>query len=467
VADDGFVDQAGIEALLRTDQDGKAVTAVGKGWERLLSDVKDWRDAAAEAKSATTVEARQAAEAKAAGIYRAISNRHSELMPLVDEIAGTRVVGEADQGAVDGITAATGSGGHVTFPTTAQPIEDLKTLSSYLTSTNGLLRLHNGMAAKQTIVMPGRLSIAATRKAAADTRVASKAESRAQWIKYGDPALLPNQAEITAAGDQQFALTHQSVVGQALRGNLAQAYRVARGKFDEAARRISTTLPTVDKIDLNDGRSSKIVEQFARIYLNKGDAAKLASSYALGNIADRRRILKGAILQSFHASGMPLSEDGTQFMQKFVGELDDVGRQQYGLADSSKIIDADGKARDVALYPDQLATTVAIPNMRQMHYLSTKFAVGGFARATGLSSIRAFGQGDNADKLMMPIKLGWITSISGGLRNALDEVANIATYRMGREYLSARSAFTQATKTSAPVGGPPRRTTCSGSRTPA
>jgi hypothetical protein len=447
VGEDGFVDQAGVEALLRTDADGNAVTAVGKGWQQLIADVKDWRAASADAKTATTAEARAAAQAKAAGIYRAISNRHSELMPLVDEIAGTRVVGEAEAGAVDGIASATGSGAHVTFPTVAQPIEDLKQLAAYLGSNNGLLRLHNGMAARQTIVMPGQLSFAFMRRAAADTRAAKKVIKRADWIRYGDPALLPSAAELEAAGKQQFALTHQSVVGQLARGNVGEAWRTARGKFDEAARRISTTLPNVDRIDLTDGRSSKLVEQFARIYLNKADAAKLASTFALGNVGERRRIVKGMLLQTHHASGMALSEDGRQFMEKFIGELDDVGRQQYGLNGSSKIVDENGAARDVGIYPDQQATSVALPNMKQMHYLSTKFAVSGWARKSGLSSARAFAQGETADALLGTIKLGWITSIAGGLRNALDEVANIATHRMGREALAARSAFTKATET--------------------
>jgi hypothetical protein len=44
------------------------------------------------------------------------------------------------------------------------------------------------------------------------------------------------------------------------------------------------------------------------------------------------------------------------------------------------------------------------------------------------------------------IKMGWITTAAGGLRNAIDEIANFAAYGMGKDVLAARVAFSQATR---------------------
>jgi hypothetical protein len=420
-----MTDQAGVEALLRTEN-GQAVTAVGKGWQRFLADAKDHREAAAAGETD-----------KAAGIYAAMESRYGSLMNLLPEVNGTRIALKADN--VDGFTLHD-------LVTNGKPIETMDELTSYLTSTNGLLRLNNGMAAREAVVMPGRLSWFAERKAAADTR---KAKSTTKWIDYAKPQqLIPNEAEQR--------LLDEATDAEAVRAGLAQnnlmlktsllSARAAKAKVERVARRFTSQIPNVTRLDLTDPGSARIVEQVARTYLNKGDAAKLASSYVLApDLAAKRAVVRGVLLQSFHASGLSRSEGGRAFMERYIGDQSILDKQQYGYGDTSKILTDRGEVQ-VALYPDQVSKTVVIPSFREMNYNAAKFAVGGFIGRKGMGHMRALTQSDGMDALMGTIKLGWIASAAGGLRNALDEVANFAAYGMGKDVLAARVAFTKATK---------------------
>jgi len=571
------VDQAGIEALLRVDPEtGKAVTKVGKAWERYLADATDLRAAHADATEAKNAKDRLEAVARRAGIYRAMDRRYGTLMGMLDEINGTRAISEAERWQVGdslpfGVSRAVARGEDVGFPipddvraritdldrrrqsldrdfgdphsagagiylrnqmdpeaswgdvqvrlvneqrllhevrsgrpvyytadgqkyeqiadesrlrtvmdndheslddpdafrlakparvtgvNTAEhaqtltwntdPITDLKDLTRYLGSTDGLIRMANGEPARRAMVMPGRLSYRAEQKAAADTRAARKTTNRAldAW-DYTKLDMLPDESEIgllgaTAAqqGDAQFEQIRRSI----LTGG-------ARARFERVNRRLTTTIPSVKRVDLTDGSSAKLVEQVARTYLTKADAARLASAYSLGNVAQRRQVIKGVIQQLFHASGLSRSEDGLAYMKQYLDDFDDVGRagtQRYGLDDTDLITDRDGNVRRAALLQSQLKTSVVIPSMREMNFHATKLAASGFTRRTGLSSFHKLAQSDAMDYLLGAIKLGWITTIAGGLRNALDEMANFAAFGMGREVLAARAAFTRGTAT--------------------
>ena len=430
---DQLADQAGIEALLRTDENGKAVTQVGKGWQSFLDQARAMRDAHAEAKAAATPEEKAAAEAKRTAIFRGIQQQYGSLAGLLDEVNGIRTVAEKTPGGtkIGGLARNTMDGGHAIVQ--GDPIENLDELSKYLVSNNGLLRLSGGMYAKGTVVMPGRLSLMAEQRAA----IAGKRTAR--WIDYakgGDIQPLPEEVNgLGEAGDAQNKLINRSVL---------TSVQAARARAELISRRFTTLIPNVDAIDLTDSSSSKLVEQVGRTYLNRGDSARLASAYALGDIADRRAIVRGVLQQSFHASGLSKSEAGKAFMAKYLGDEEALMTHQYGLNDTSLIDTTRGQVQG-ALYPDQLSTKVIIPSFREMNYAATKFAVGGFAGRTGLAHVRAMAQSDGMDKLMGTVKMGWITSAAGGLRNALDEVANFAANGMGRQVLQARSVFTQAT----------------------
>jgi hypothetical protein len=375
-----------------------------------------------------------------ADVTRLSSRIYSD--PYLAEPASYRL-GVPDQ---VGVTSVRGAGGNITFPDRAHPITELGELASYLSSTAGMLRMGGGEAARRAVVMPGRLSFWAEHKAVEATHAAKTARSRAMIFDYTNALkMLPHESE-AAILDRVAADAGDLQLSQMQRSALTSA-RAARLKWDRVNRRLTTTLPSVKRIDLTDGGSTKMVEQIARIYLNKGEAARLASAYSLGNLAQRRQIVKGVIMQSFHASGLSRSEDGTLMMEKFLGDFEEFGRQRYGLGDTDLIIDPiTGAERRAALLPSQVASTVVIPSMREMNYLATKLAASGFTRRTGLSSLHKIGQSPAADHLMGAIKLGWITTVAGGLRNALDEVANFAAYGMGRDVLAARAVFTRATK---------------------
>lgn len=517
------VDQAGIEALLRVDPEtGKAVTKVGKAWERYLADAKDLRAAHGDVLGAKNAHARLEAVAKRAGIYRAMDRRYGHLMGMLDEITGTRAISESErtwqagdslpnelfmQGTdpqlvtkrltdelqagrpvyyrpegseydntfvpvhdetdlrrilaedhfalLDPASFALAKPARVTGVNTAEraqtltwntkPIEDLGDLTRYLGSTDGLIRMSNGEPARRAMVMPGRLSYRAEQKAAADTRVARKTTKRtADAWDYTRLDMLPDESEIgllTASSAQQGDAQLERIRRSVLTGG-------ARARFERVNRRLTTTIPEVKRIDLTSGASAKLVEQVARTYLTKADSARLASGYAMGNVAQRRQIVKGMLNQLFHASGLSRSEDGLALMKQHLDDFDDVGRegsQRYGLDDTDLIIDRDRNVRRAALLESQLKTSVVIPSMREMNFHATKLAASGFSRRTGLASFHKLGQSDAMDYLLGAIKLGWITTAAGGLRNALDEIANFAAYGMGRDVLAARAAFTRGT----------------------
>jgi hypothetical protein len=421
---DTAVDQAGVQNLLRTEN-GKAVTRVGKGWQQFLNDSKDFR-AADEAGD----------EALRAGIYAKMEKRYGSLMRLFPEVNGAAVV--PDEKAVSLF--------RVERYGSQKPIETLDDLSNHLTSTNGLLRINSGWAARREVVMPGKLSLWAERRAAKDTHTS---KSTQRWIDYADKngKFLPNeheQALLDAADDAaavRAGLAQRQLVAKTV---LIPRIRVARAKAERIGRRLRTQLPNVRRIDLTDPDSGKLVEQFARLYLNRGDAARLASAYAAGDVAARRGVMHGILEQSFHASGLSRSEAGRAFMERYRGEQAALDMQQYGF-DVTSLLKTDRGDVQVALYPDQLSHSVIIPSFREMNYLATKYAVAGWAGKRGLAHVRAVGQSDGMDRLMGTIKLGWITSAAGGLRNAIDELANFAAYGMGKDVLAARVAYTKAT----------------------
>jgi hypothetical protein len=426
---DSLVDGNGVERLLETDANGNATTVVGKGWQRYLADNKAWRAAREDGD-----------EAAAAGIWAAANARYGAMMSLWDEISGARVIadaGEASGFRVERLTeSALGTGG--------KPIEDLETLSKHLTSTNGLIRITNGWAARKELVMPGRISWWAEHRAAASTH---KAKETTRWVDYTDPRLIPNdkeQAILDQYGDSASARAGLSQARLMDRSALT-SIRALRAKGERVYRRLTTQIPNVETVNLGDVNSPKVVEQLARTYLNRGDAARIASAYQAGGIAERRAILRGTIDQAFHASGLSRSEAGRNFMERFLGDQDAVDKQLYGFGKTSQFDTARGPIQ-AALYADQISRHVIIPSFREMNHLATKTAMAGWVGRRALGNVRAIAQGPGMDALMGTIKMGWITTAAGGLRNALDEVANFAAYGMLGDVVAARVAYTKATE---------------------
>jgi hypothetical protein len=427
---DSLVDQNGVEALLRTDESGRAVTAVGKGWQRFLEDNKAWRTAREDGD-----------EAQAAGIWAAANARYGQMMSLWDEVGGARVIADAGEASGYRVERLTESA----LGTDGKPIEDLDTLRQHLVSTNGLLRITSGWAAKKQLVMPGRLSVWAEKRAAASTHKAKETE---RWVNYNDSRLIPDEREqeiLDRYGDSEAARAGLAQARLMDRSSLV-SLRALRAKSERVYRRLATQIPSVDRLNLGDTSSPKVVEQIARTYMNRGDAARVASAYQAGTIAERRTILRGTIEQSFHASGLSRSEAGRNFMQRFLNDQDEVGNQIYGFGKSSAF-ETEGRGTiQAALYADQISRHVILPSFREMNYLATKTAMAGWAGRRALGHFRAIGQSEGMDAMIGTIKMGWITSAAGGLRNAIDEIANFAAYGMLGEVAAARVAYTKATE---------------------
>lgn len=441
-----ILDGTGIEKALDVQRDiiGKPIldendraiplTNVGKGWQSFLDKAKALREQHAIAQDTSkSIEERQAAIRQRAAIYRGMASQYGKLMPLLEEINGTRVISEADKTG-DAMSLTRGE----IVDKAAKPIENLDELASYMKSKAGLIRFTNGVAARAEIIMPGRLSYLA------ETRASIWGSRAARWIDYSKPnQLLPDASEIDALANVDLATEAGKAQYEALRGQKFGMIRQFRARTEQKTRRLTTLLPNVKTIDLTDANSSRLVEQIGRTYLNRGDSAKLASAYVLSGVADRRAIVRGLLSQVFEASGLSRNEGGRAFMEKYIADQATLDKQLYGHGDTSLIDTERGKVQ-AALYPDQLSNTVTLPSFRQMNYLAVKHAVGAWSGREGLGHFRALAQSSAVDKLMAVVKMGWITSAAGGLRNALDEMTNFAVTGLGRDALAGRAAFSKA-----------------------
>jgi hypothetical protein len=488
------LDKNGIFKTLGVDPESKQVVAqtiYSKAWQSFLDKAAAMRDQTEIINSATASAAEKAAATTArAQIYTQMSAAHPTLMPLLDEVNGARVVGpknpifdeqgvlKVEQAAsrpVDPVAQASYDQAAGTKAKTAdqtadqtadkvitdrsgrqwnvvdgKPITELHEMADYLANQAGLLRLTNGEAAAETMVMPGRVSWWGERMAA---RKANKAE---KWINYVDNKLsmipVDEEHEALSALDPADAdMSQRARLGQAMHNMLRTGTVTgegfnpiirARARMERLNRRVSTVLPNVRQFDLTDPSTVKDVEQFARFYLDKGQARMLAAAYAAGDLGTRRAVVRGMVRQSMHAAGLGRSPAGRKFMDDY---LKDVDEQAYGL-EGTDLVQTDRGPIHGALYHSQLSTTVPMPSLKQMNQMAVRYAVDSWASKTGLTAGMGALQSNRMDALYGHIKMGWITSAAGGLRNALDEVAGFLAKGMGRQVLQGRVAYTQATE---------------------
>lgn len=461
-----ILDQVGIRKVLGIRDDGTvAPTKIGQAWQRFLDRAAEMRQQAAIINDPNaSAEAKAAANALHTQLYTQMDSAHRALMPLLDEINGTRVVAPKtlsfdEDGLLkveqpesyDKTLTTRGSGGWLA--TQGKPITDLHDLGDYLVSTGGLLRLAHGEPAQQLMVMPGRVSWWAERMAS------RKANSAVKWLDYtgkqwAKTMPVDEEAPSLATLDQAMDDVTRQQLGQTqynlLRTGTADGqgfnyFTRARVRMERANRRISTVLPQVRQFDLTDASSVKDVERFARFYLNKGDARKLAATYASGDLAARRSVVRGMLVQSFHASGMSRSRAGQEFMSRYVGDLDGVDRQLYGL-DGTDLVASDRGQIHAALSNAQLSTTVPMPSLKQMNQLALRFLTDGWVTTRGMSAGLGAIQSNRVDAVYGHIKMGWITSAAGGLRNSLDELVGFMGKGMFSQWVRGRQAWTQATR---------------------
>jgi hypothetical protein len=329
--------------------------------------------------------------------------------------------------------------------TAGKPIETIDDFANYMADTVGFLRFAGGAAAKREIMLPGRIAL---RSRAA----AFNAEKRAQRHIYDHArpyTILPDESEEAAQAALDAAGEHGDEVFNQLRRGTASGQgwnpiRRQRAKWERRARRVSTLLPTVSRIDLTAADGTEQVRRFAALYMSKAESDRLASMYALADLGRRRQIVNGVIEQTFHASGLSRSETGLREIEKFHADQAALDLRAYGL-NGTDVVKTEAGERHVALLPSQLSEQVTIPDFRSLQYLATKHVVGGHLRRAA-GTFRAGFYGDGLDKLLHVVKLGWITSPAGGFRNALDEVAGQALTHGGSRLLRGRQLHSAATQ---------------------
>lgn len=359
--------------------------------------------------------------------------------------------------------------GHMT--TKAEPIRELEDFADYFASTAGMLRLAHGVAAKRELLLPGRVALR-QRVAGwnAERRQGRAAARNDEVYDHTRPyKLLPHEAEenaqramddlerLRAAGqidEAEFARRGDKIYEE-IRGQAGFIAR-QRAKWEQRARRVSSLLPTVQAIDLTSAGSIEQVTRFARLYMNKTEADRLAAIYAAGDLGRRRQVVQGIVEQTLHASGLSRSEAGLKHIEKFRVDQADEAKRAYGLS-RTDVISTGAGDRHVALLPSQLSERVLIPDFRSLQFLSTKLAVGGLLTKAG--HLRALSTSEAIDTVSGAIKLGWITTAAGGFRNALDEIANAVLRAEGASLLRGRSAFSQAKANARASNGEIRRAT--------
>ena len=442
-------DEDGLRALFALGEDGKTPrTQIGRHVQTFLDRAAELRALEPTTDAAVQLHARMLRE-------------HGPLMPLLGEINGG-AHGRALRPLSDGETVDSmltdAVGGRWAARTGAEPIENLEDFTEFVVSTAGLLRLGGGFAAATHVVMPGRIAL----------RKRAQSLLRDKLPVFDHTKLGRDSIPIREEGellDRLDELTPEQRNGETIRrllttgtvdidagkrlagqgtaitnGPLA-AIRKARAKHDRRARRIATLLPTVSALDLHSGAHAEQVRRFARLYLSRGEADRLATLWTMGTANERRAIARGMLDQTYHASGLSASEQGQAFWKRYRADQEKLDRQSYGFEDTDLIETNRGKVH-AALYPSQLSDKVLLPSFRELQYIASKYnAASWFSRNIG-----ARFYSENTDSALTAIKMGWITSPAGGLRNALDEFAGLAARGETPQILKFRALFSHANR---------------------
>jgi hypothetical protein len=411
-------------------KDGKPVTAAGERVDDFLTKVKAWRE--------------ETDAAQKSVLFAELQARHSVLMPFLDEVTGkgrvTRMVDNKET--FEGVSKDVN--GFTWETTKGDPIETLDQWANYFSDTTAFLRLSGGAVAKREHLLPGRIAVR--------QRIAGEMAKRRQKafiVDHSKPGMnLPDLSEESVQKALDAARTNGDETYNIMKRGTADGegwnpIRRARAHMEQRARRISTLGSTPTSLDLTDTASIKYVRDFSRMYMSKAQADNLTSYYAAGDLATRRQIMHGIIEQTFHAAGLAKSEQGLKEIERFRADQLEIDRRAYGFNGVDVIKTPDGLNRHVAMVPSQLSTHVLLPDFKSLHYLASKFAYSGYLSKLGV--LRAGFEGDAMDAVSRVVKQGWITSASGGFRNAGDEIVG-AMAQGDISLIRGRQMFSAITK---------------------
>lgn len=366
-------------------------------------------------------------EAKAAGddvalaqAYTRINTLTPSLVHLLDDFHGIKQA-----------APALNSANKIVF-TAGKPITTMAEATDYFASKTGMVRLMSGRAPSEVGLMPGQLSLFGVKRlqsALSQVNIRRGVQQAAARVtafnlaKPGEAArILPAEGDAfdaaAAAPDSAVADGLASAArGSADAGN---ALFESRQGFTPAAvwarakivgRRMGSFLPEDTAFDTNDvGQADKIF-RYANMYLTRSDAAITAARYALGDEGVRKQILTSMQLQTMHAAGFAVTEQGRELINRAAQALD---TQHYSNT-ADKIIDAAGNERDAALMPGQVNDALTLINFRDLQTNAAKIGI--WENTLG----RVF-KYPLVDNLMSVVKINWLTTGSNVVRNAGEDL---------------------------------------------
>lgn len=386
-------DAGRIESLMRGNRQ------VQRGWQAMLDDAKVMRSGTPE---------------EAAAAYARIHARTPELLPVVDEVHG----GGLRHGA---------------------PIESYDELVDHVVGHTALLRLSNGLAARETPLMPGAVSRWGASRA---DRAGRKTERQLTTIDLKKDAakVVPDEVDgVTPDGLDATGLPDAAAIGDA-----ALAYRkTMRGRIDQLKRKW-TLLPEHQFIDLADGAAgAETVRRFAALYMPSGHANALAARFATASIGERRSISEAVYQQVVHAAGIPSTSSGRHWLLDQQVRRTQVENSAYDSSGKNLDVIAGGgegeSVRRAALYDSQTNQHFYLPNYRELRMVAAK--VGLWDRVSGVTL-----EARSVDRVLSAVRTLWLVSGASSIRNSIDNV--LSSWHQGnsfREILRARVAMSTVT----------------------
>ena len=441
----GYAAYRGAQVGLRSALDGEGVRRVldpanrnvlarqvQRGFQALLDD---------------TAVIRTGQPEEAAAAFARVNGRTPDLVPLLGDITGeSRVL---KRSADAGWTVTKGA-----------PITTMDELTAHLVDTNALLRLSKGLAAAETVLMPGAVSRYGYRamKGAAAGKVTQRGLARKGWVDVrDDPArLIPTPGDAvgsTVADDVADHLTAGAAArGEALLNErrygryVAPSSRAGRSlaffspgaigaRLRYSGQRLTNLLPTGTRLDWADPASTEWIRRYALAYMPKSEANLLAAQYAGADEAGRMAVARAVAVQTAHAAGLPASVSGRQLVDRLLADLDSRGRQVYSpVAGADMYVNPNsGETVHAALWDGQLDTGLDLPSFAAMQQHAAKASIWDHTVRSALSS-------GWADDVMGTLKPLWLLTGSNVARNVLEDWAGAGVRGQGRQVVKARSA---------------------------
>lgn len=389
-------DTGRIEDLMRGNR------AVRNGWTQMLEAAKVMRSGSKE---------------DAAAAYARVRASTPDLLPVLDEIHG----GGLREG---------------------RPITTYDDLVKHVVGTDALVRLRNGIAAREAPLMPGALS----KHGYGAVKGALAAAGTRHGVRTID--LTDDAGRMLADGSDAFNAAGEDIsgIGRALAaaggdaaavGETAAKWRSsARGRAATTWNRMTTLLPEHSTIDLRSGQGAEDVRRFAALFMPRAHANALASRYAVASLGERRAIAEAVYEQVMHSAGLPSSTSGRAWLEaeRSKRALEDNSAYDNSGQDLDRIAGTDGEAvRRNALYLGQTSTHFLLPNVVALRRLSAKVSVYDHVARSAMES-------PTLDTAMSVIRNLWLINPASAQRQIIEAHAASAAAGLGPVELARNAA---------------------------